>query len=73
MSARTAFEKLIERYSDGRPICNCGSAYYSPCGEGIKDGERRSDLLICEYGCSANTVFAKEYIAKRVLEELERP
>jgi hypothetical protein len=72
--ARTAFETLIERYADGRSICNCGEAYYSNTGDGYKkvNGrlEHRTDLPICDGGCSANQIDAKEYVAERALKEL---
>ncbi len=65
------WEKLVERYADGRPICNCGGAYYTPCGHGIDaSGKERTDMVGCQYGCSANLIFAKEEIAARVLNEL---
>lgn len=55
------WQKLIERYADGRPICNCGEAYYTPKG----------DTFCCKYGCNIALLDAKEYIAERVLKELE--
>lgn len=71
------WEQLIERYADGRPICNCRHAYYSKCGKGIivkEDGslEKFTDGLACEYGCSANQIYARDYIAKRVLADLDK-
>jgi hypothetical protein len=69
---KSAWEQLIEMHADGRPICNCGEAYYSPCGVGIdKNGNHRTDMLTCQYGCSANLIEAKEYIAKRVLQAIK--
>lgn len=66
----TAWEKLIKVYADGRPVCNCGQAYYEACGEGIdRDGQYRTDMLSCKHGCSANQIHAKEYIAARVLAD----
>ncbi len=65
------WQELVKRYANGRPICNCGDAYYSPCGSGIDStGRERTDILDCEYGCSTNQISAKEDIAKRVLYEL---
>lgn len=67
----TKWKKLILRYADGRPICNCGEAYYSPCGHGIdSSGKRRTDMLACRGGCSANLTAVMEDIATRVLAEL---
>jgi len=66
----TDFERLIQRYADGKPICNCGQAYYTPCGVGIDGkGSRRTDMLTCAYGCSANQNDAKNYVAARVVAE----
>jgi len=65
------FKELIKKYADGKPICNCGEAYYSKCGVGIENGEERTDFLACEGGCSTNQLFAKEYIAKRIVKEGE--
>lgn len=68
--SRIDFEQLVERYADGRPICNCRQAYYTPCGEGIDAvGNKRTDLPACAGGCSANKIGAKEYIAARVVAE----
>lgn len=69
----TDFEQLIIRYADGRDICNCGQAYYENCGEGMIDGERRYNIKACRFGCSSNQINAKDYVAKRVLEELINP
>lgn len=52
-----SYKLLIERYADGRRICNCGSAY--------KDGSGA-----CRYGCSANQISAKHYIADRAAREI---
>ena len=64
------WKTLVKRYADGRQICNCGCAYNSPVGIGISGGVRRTDLMTCEYGCSAAQIFAREYVAKKVLNEL---
>lgn len=65
------WQKLIKRYADGRQICNCGDAYYTPCGVGIDcDGNHRTDLPACQYGCSANQLFTRDDIARRVLADL---
>lgn len=69
--SRKDWQDLVKRYANGRPICNCGDAYYTPCGRGIDGtGRERTDMLACQYGCSANQIFAKEEIAARVLAEL---
>ncbi len=65
------WKDLVVRYADGRPICNCGDAYYSPCGVGIdRTGKSRTDMLACKYGCSSNKITAKEEIAGKVIKEL---
>src|SRR3990167_9185854 len=38
MEPSNAFERLVQRYADGRPICNCRRAYYSPVGTGSVNG-----------------------------------
>jgi hypothetical protein len=65
------WKKLIEKYADGRPICNCRCAYYSPTGRGIDGvGIWRTDMLVCEHGCSANQITARDEIAGRVIADL---
>lgn len=71
----TKWQELIKRYAGGRPICNCGDAYYSLCGHEISIDEagrriERFDAPACPHGCSANQIMAKEYIATKVLEDL---
>lgn len=62
---------LVARYADGRPLCNCRCAYLTPCGRGIDaEGRRRTDLPVCESGCSANQITARDEVAARVLAEL---
>ena len=68
----SAWEELVARYADGRAICNCGRAYYTEGGEVYRNGKIYHDGLYCEYGCSANQYGAKEGIAKKVLEELDK-
>ncbi len=69
--ARDAWEELIEQYADGRQICNCRQAYYTPCGHGIDaEGVWRTDMMACQYGCSANIYGVRADIAKRVLNDL---
>lgn len=69
-----AWKTLVRRYADGRQICNCGSAYYTPCGHGsiVVDGRRvdRTDMLVCEYGCSANLLRTRDEIGPRALADL---
>ncbi|MCK5609436.1 hypothetical protein KAR91_46615 [Candidatus Pacearchaeota archaeon] len=65
------FKNLIEHYADGKEICNCGSAYLTNCGEAILgNGEHVFDHPICRYGCSAAMIDARDYIADRVVEDL---
>ena len=69
------FKKLIIKYAEGRSICNCGEAYLANCGEASildenGDWKKVKDYPVCQYGCSANQIIAKEYIAKRVLADL---
>jgi hypothetical protein len=61
--ARNAWEKLIAHYADGKPICNCRDAYYTPNEEGN---------LVCRYGCSTAKLHAKQYVAERVNQDLKR-
>lgn len=69
------WNKLVERFADGRPICNCGHAYYAPVGTGsvLNNGiwKNRTDLLVCQYGCSTNQLRAKEEIAKKLIKEFK--
>lgn len=72
----TDWEKLIERYAEGKTVCNCRQAYYKPCGEGliVVSGQmvRKTDMLVCEHGCGATQINAREYVAKRVLADLDQ-
>jgi hypothetical protein len=67
--SREPWQKLVVKYADGRPICNCRDAYYTPCGVGYVGSEKRTDMLVCEYGCSANQIRAKEEIADKIISE----
>ena len=70
---RNEWQTLIERYADGQPICNCGDAYYWPVGKSIDaEGNCRTDMLSCRYGCSANQLDARDYIAHRVVRDLNK-
>lgn len=69
--SREDWKSLVARYAAGRPLCNCKEAYYTPCGHGIDgNGERRTDLLVCQYGCEANRLFCRDEIAGYVIAEL---
>lgn len=63
------FRVLVDRYADGRTVCNCGCAYYSYTGVGRRGGKDVTDLPCCESGCSANQYRARDEIARRVIEE----
>lgn len=64
---RTAWQELIEKHADGRPICNCRDAYYSLTGTAWRGTEKIEKHPICAGGCQTNWIEAKEYIAKRIL------
>lgn len=66
----TNFEKLIVRYAGDKKICNCGQAYLTNCGNARVNGKDVFDYPVCKYGCSTNQIMAKEYIADRVVDEL---
>lgn len=59
LNGKGAWRRLVERFADGRSICNCREAYLD------EDGR-------CAYGCSANLIRAKYEIARRI-EEKEKP
>ncbi len=63
------WEKLIEKYADGRPICNCRMAYRSKGGKYWKGGKEFNDGLFCKHGCAANIYAVKEFIAEQVLAD----
>lgn len=54
-----AYHELVKLHANGRTVCNCGCAYYSPCGT-------------CEYGCSANQITARNEIATNILREMHK-
>lgn len=64
--SRNAWERLVERFADGRGICNCRQAYTTPCGVAFRDGERIENWPVCRYGCQAAQLDAKHDIATRV-------
>ena len=68
-----AYKMLVRKYADGRKICNCGEGYLSPCACGIDEhGIDRTDMLACNYGCSANKIYTRDEIARRVVAELSQ-
>lgn len=63
-----AWIQIIAANAEGRKVCNCGDAYYSPCGEGIdRQGRHRTDIDACDGGCSSNQIKAKHEIAAKFL------
>ena len=65
------WKMIVVRYADGRQLCNCLCAYYTPCGHGVDgDGNYRTDFLACQNGCSANLLTCRDEIASRVIAEL---
>ena len=65
-----AFRTLLERYADGRSLCNCGLAYYTNCGHAWIGNRKVTDRPTCKHGCSANQIMAKYYVASRALADL---
>lgn len=72
MDGRSAWKELIKKYADGRPICNCGDAYYSTGGQYwvvSKNGmTEHNDGLYCKWGCQCAQSEAKEYVALKIVE-----
>jgi hypothetical protein len=68
------WKALIAHYADGQEICNCGEAYYATDGTYWMTGSDQTfhDGRYCRSGCSGNQYRAKEYVAKKVIEDLER-
>lgn len=66
---REAFKELVKKYADDKPICNCGQAYLTACGQGCT---LEGYTLVCKAGCSAAQIDAKDYVAKRVLQDLSK-
>ena len=60
----TAWGRLIGKYAKGKPVCNCGKAYYYR-----EKGDPRTEYRNCRYGCLANQYAVKEYIAKCIEED----
>ncbi len=69
MAENSSFARLIERYADGRTICNCRESYLSPCGHAIVNGKEVFDAPTCKHGCTTNLIQAKYYVADRVVAE----
>lgn len=67
------FKALVQRYANGKALCNCQEAYYTNCGHGSKSINGKwvdfTDLPCCESGCSSNKISAKYYIAEKITEE----
>lgn len=68
-----AWQRIVAHYAEGRPVCNCGRAYYTPCGRGVHCGQDRTDLPACAGGCSSNQLSAKEELAQRLVVDLGLP
>lgn len=66
---------LVERYANGRPICNCRNAYYST--EEVTERRTTGGPFItstrhfCDGGCQANQYLVRDRIAEKVLEEIQ--
>ncbi len=69
--AKTNWQMLIERYADGKPICRCGQAYYTTCGRGYSEGDWPEDPDVLPLSCKETIFGTHEYIAERVMQELE--
>lgn len=70
MSNDAAWRALVERYADGRPICNCREAFAVMVEAVGLDGEPVRVVKKCEDGCSAALIRAKHEIGRRALEEI---
>lgn len=66
----TYFKKLIVKFADGKPICNCGEGYYKCDGKYYQNGQYHYDGKYCDNGCSLNQARAKEYVAQKCLQSL---
>jgi hypothetical protein len=64
------FEALLERYSEGWPLCNCSRAYATPELAKTVGGDTVVSLR-CDYGCSSNQISAVNYLAQRARSEIE--
>lgn len=70
--SKAAWRTLVEKYADGRQICNCGEAYYAEDGEAWMGDKKITNAKHCKWGCSANQIFARDEIAAKVLESLPK-
>lgn len=66
----TNWEKLIVRYADGRPLCNCRQAYYTTGGKYWLGGQEHNDGLYCGGGCGAARLDAQDIVAAGVVRDL---
>ena len=60
------YRQAIEAFADGRAPCNCGEAYYTNCGTGMKGGVKYDHLPACKHGCSANKYEAKHELVEKM-------
>ena len=65
------WQALVERYADGRPLCNCRDAYYSTGGKYSLGGVEHNDGLYCKGGCNAAWYEARQHVARSVIAELK--
>ena len=76
MSGSWAF--LVDRYKDDRLVCNCREAWYGRSGETqtmYQDGRWVTvpvGARSCPNGCSANKIFCRNEIARRVCAEFKK-
>lgn len=62
-----AWQQLVARYANGRPLCNCRCAYAATDGRYWMDGKEYNDGHYCKHGCAPNQIAAREEIARRIL------
>lgn len=66
--SRNDWESLIERFRPhDKRICNCGDAYYTLVDNAAYGANGWEPAWICEHGCSANKIHARDHVAKCVL------
>lgn len=61
------YQALVRRYSNGRPVCNCGDAY-----EGVAEFDGKK-YRCCPGGCSTNQLTTRDEVCRRVCEEFSIP